>query len=132
MTADASARPIVQLRGITKSFGRVRANVDVDFDVYPGEIVGLLGENGAGKTTLMNVLFGLLQPDQGEIKVAGRRLAQHTPADAISAGISMVHQHFMLVPALTIAENLVLGHEPRAGLLLDIREAADVVRRLAS
>jgi simple sugar transport system ATP-binding protein len=97
------------MRHIGKSFPGVVANADVDFDVRPGEVHALLGENGAGKSTLMNILIGLYQPDAGEIRVAGRPITLRKPADAIAAGIGMVHQHFKLVNAFTVAENLHLG-----------------------
>ncbi|MEW6580717.1 MAG: ABC transporter ATP-binding protein [Chloroflexota bacterium] len=99
----------VQMRGITKRFPGVTANQDVDLDLYAGEVHGLLGENGAGKTTLMNVLFGLYQPDAGEIRVRGEAVAIRSPADAIAQGIGMVHQHFKLVPPFTVTENVILG-----------------------
>ncbi|MGH3682114.1 MAG: ATP-binding cassette domain-containing protein, partial [Natronosporangium sp.] len=87
------------------------ANDHIDLTVEPGEIHALLGENGAGKSTLMNVLYGLVQPDQGEIVIDGRRVECHSPLDAIGAGIGMVHQHFMLVPVFTVTENVMLGAE---------------------
>lgn len=99
----------VEMRGIVKRFPGVLANDHIDFHVLPGEVHALLGENGAGKTTLMNILAGLYRPDEGEIYLNGKRVSFHSPRDAIQAGIGMVHQHFMLVPALTVAENLVLG-----------------------
>jgi len=102
--------PAFEMRGITKRFPGVVANDRVTFAAMPGEVHALLGENGAGKSTLMNVLSGLYQPDEGEIYVHGRRVAFHSPRDAIDAGIGMVHQHFMLVPSQTVAENIVLGH----------------------
>lgn len=102
----------LELRGITKRFPGVVANDDVNLTLRSGEIVGLLGENGAGKSTLMNILYGLYAADEGEILIDGDPVDLASPADAIAAGIGMVHQHFMLVPVLTVAENLVLGVEP--------------------
>ena len=101
----------LELRGITKRFPGVVANEGVDLVVQPGEIHGLLGENGAGKTTLMNVLYGLYQPDEGEILIDDKPVQFSGPADAIAAGIGMVHQHFMLVPVFTVTENIMLGVE---------------------
>ncbi len=101
----------LELRGITKRFGSLVANDHIDLRVAPGEIRGLLGENGAGKTTLMNVLYGLIQPDSGEILLDGVPVQIHSPRDAINAKIGMVHQHFMLVPVFTVAENVALGVE---------------------
>jgi ABC-type uncharacterized transport system ATPase subunit len=102
----------LELRGITKRFGGLVANDHIDLVVQPGEIRALLGENGAGKTTLMNVLYGLVQPDEGEILLDDEPVAIHSPRDAIRARIGMVHQHFMLVPVFTVAENVTLGSEP--------------------
>jgi ABC-type uncharacterized transport system ATPase subunit len=107
----------LELRGITKRFPGVVANRDVDLTIEPGEIHALLGENGAGKTTLMNVLFGLYQPDEGEIYIDGKHVTFHDPGDAIAAGIGMVHQHFMLVPVFTVTENVMLGVESVRGPL---------------
>jgi general nucleoside transport system ATP-binding protein len=101
----------LELRGITKHFGSLVANDHIDLRVAAGEIRGLLGENGAGKTTLMNVLYGLVQPDEGEILIDGKQVTIHSPKDAINAKIGMVHQHFMLVPVFTVAENVALGVE---------------------
>ena len=101
----------LELRGITKRFGSLVANDHIDLTVAPGEIRGLLGENGAGKTTLMNILYGLVQPDEGEIAIDGQPVQIHSPRDAINARIGMVHQHFMLVPVFTVAENVALGVE---------------------
>jgi general nucleoside transport system ATP-binding protein len=102
----------LELRGITKRFGSLVANDHIDLVIQPGEIRALLGENGAGKTTLMNVLYGLIQPDEGEILLDDKPVAIHSPRDAIRARIGMVHQHFMLVPVFTVAENVTLGAEP--------------------
>ncbi len=120
--------PIVELRGITKLFPGVVANDRVDIKFYPGEVHALLGENGAGKTTLMNILYGLYPPDAGQILVQGKSRTIHNPNDALSLGIGMVHQHFMLVPPFSVAENIVLGHEPRKNrYFLDMEKAiADV------
>ncbi|ALG89585.1 MULTISPECIES: ABC transporter ATP-binding protein [Actibacterium] len=102
----------IELRGVTKRFGEVVANADVNLTIRAGEVLGLLGENGAGKSTLMNVLSGLYRPDEGEILIDGEPARFEGPGDAIRAGIGMVHQHFMLVPVFTVAENVVLGVEP--------------------
>ena len=126
-----SETPALELRGITKRFGTLVANRSVDFELRRGEIHALLGENGAGKSTLMNVLYGLHQPDEGQILLNGEPVSIDSPRRAISLGIGMVHQHFMLVPVMTVAENLVLGAEPRQGPLLDYRAAATRVRELS-
>jgi general nucleoside transport system ATP-binding protein len=126
MTEPASAtRPsALEMRGVTKRFPGVLANDHIDLEVRRGEIHALLGENGAGKTTLMNILYGLVTPDEGEILVNGEPVTIHSPADAIRRGISMVHQHFMLVPVLTVAENILLGEEPMANPIFLDRHAA--------
>jgi ABC-type uncharacterized transport system ATPase subunit len=105
----------LELRGITKRFGDLVANDHIDITVEPGEVHALLGENGAGKSTLMNQLYGLLQPDEGEILVDGVPRVFRSPRDAIAAGIGMVHQHFMLIPVFTVAENIALGAEETRG-----------------
>ena len=118
------------MRGITKRFGDLVANDHIDLTVEPGEVHALLGENGAGKSTLMNQLYGLLQPDEGEILVDGEPKTFRSPRDAIAAGIGMVHQHFMLVPVFTVAENIALGaEETRLGPLgwLDRRRSRRAV-----
>ncbi|MEA2281209.1 MAG: ral nucleoside transport system ATP-binding protein [Solirubrobacteraceae bacterium] len=128
MPGDA---PALELRGITKRFGSLTANDAVDFELRRGEIHALLGENGAGKSTLMNVLYGLHQPDEGEIRLDGQPVQIDSPRRAIGLGIGMVHQHFMLVPVMTVAENLVLGSEPRKGPLLDLASAAARTREIS-
>ena len=121
----------LRLRGITKRFGGLVANDSIDLDISPGEIHCLLGENGAGKTTLMNVLYGLLQPDEGTISIDGVEHVPANPREAIAAGIGMVHQHFMLIDVFTVAENLILGREDSTGGLLNMGEARRTVRRLS-
>ena len=111
--------PVMQLTGITKHFGGLAANEHVDFTLFPGEIHALVGENGAGKSTLMNIVYGILRPDSGEIRIRDERVEFGSPADAIERGIGMVHQHFMLVPSFSIAENITLGAEPRKARLFD-------------
>ena len=101
----------VEMRGITKTFGSVVANRDVDLDLRHGEILALLGENGAGKSTLMNILTGVLRPDGGEILINGARVSMKSPGDALALGIAMIYQHFKLVKPFTVAENIVLGME---------------------
>jgi general nucleoside transport system ATP-binding protein len=122
----------LEIRGLTKRFGALTANDSIDLTVEPAEIHCLLGENGAGKSTLMNMLYGLLDPDAGEILLEGKPVHFKTPGDAIDAGIGMVHQHFMLVPVFTVAENVMLGREQTRGLgVLDRAKAAELVRDLS-
>ncbi|MBT9252428.1 MAG: ATP-binding cassette domain-containing protein [Brockia lithotrophica] len=122
--------PLVELRRITKRFGDLVANDAVDLTLYPGEVLALLGENGAGKTTLMNVLYGLYRPDSGEIRVRGRVVRLEGPDEAIRLGIGMVHQHFQLVDAFTVLENVVLGREPSARGWFDRRKAEEELEAL--
>ena len=123
---------VVQMKGITKVYPNgVAANQGVDFNLRKGEIHALMGENGAGKSTLMKMLFGLEQPTSGEIWVNGEKLNLSSPSVAISHGIGMVHQHFMLVPSLTVAENMVLGMAPRKGLFLDHQKAVEITKEYA-
>src|SRR5689334_5490614 len=105
--------PAILMQGIDKSFGAIQANRGASLEVLPGEIHALVGENGAGKSTLMRILGGLMKPDAGKVEVNGRDATGWSTNDAIAAGIGIVHQHFMLVPTLTVAENLVLGCEPK-------------------
>ncbi|MFT4081877.1 MAG: ABC transporter ATP-binding protein [Nocardioides sp.] len=122
----------LEIQGLTKRFGDFTANDHIDLTIEPGEIHCLLGENGAGKSTLMNMLYGLISPTEGDVLVDGRPLRLDGPADAIAAGIGMVHQHFMLVPVFTVAENVMLGRESVRGLgVLDRRAAAARVRELS-
>jgi len=119
----------LELKGLTRRFGTFTANDSIDLTVEPGEIHCLLGENGAGKSTLMNMLYGLLAPTEGEILLDGEPVHFASPGDAIAAGIGMVHQHFMLVPVFTVAENVMLGREQTRGLgVLDRKKAAAMVR----
>src|SRR6476646_8316644 len=105
------AQAAIELIGINKSFGAVRANRDINLEVTRGTIHGIVGENGAGKSTLMSILFGFYQADSGEIRIDGKEMRIASPTDAIRAGIGMVHQHFMLVGKFTVLENIVLGTE---------------------
>jgi len=122
---------MLEMRGITKRFPGVIANEDVNFDVYGGEVHTLLGENGAGKSTLMNVLYGLYPPDEGTIRIDGELVDLDTPSAAIEHGIGMVHQHFMLVPTLTVAENVALGLKSSRGFLTDLDVVSKRITELA-
>ena len=133
MTGESASVPALEMRGITKRYPGVVANDHIDLEVRRGEIHALLGENGAGKTTLMNVLYGLARPNEGQILLDGKPVQIAGPSDAIARGISMVHQHFMLVPVLSVAENVVLGAETMArGPFLDSREASKRIAALAA
>jgi general nucleoside transport system ATP-binding protein len=133
-SATAPSRPVVlEMRGITKRYPGVLANDHIDLELRDGEILALLGENGAGKTTLMNILYGLVTPDEGEILLNGEPIQITEPADAIARGIGMVHQHFMLVPVFTVAENISLGQEPMANrYFLDRKAASKRIRELGT
>jgi simple sugar transport system ATP-binding protein len=127
------AAPVLELRGITKQFPGVLANDHIDLDLRRGEVHALLGENGAGKSTLMNILYGLSKPDEGQIVLDGKPVNFSSAKDAIGMGIGMVHQHFMLIPVMTVAENIVLGTEPtEAGIVLDYGAARERVREIAT
>ncbi|NUQ19765.1 MAG: ATP-binding cassette domain-containing protein, partial [Gemmatimonadaceae bacterium] len=141
--AAASTSPAIRMRDVVKTFGSVVANRGASLEVAHGEIHALVGENGAGKSTLMRILSGMYAPDAGSVEVAGSRsigesgtatlrdVTGWSTAQAIDAGVGMVHQHFMLVPPLTVAENVVLGREPKSGMQLDRRAAETAVRELA-
>ncbi|MEU6425846.1 ABC transporter ATP-binding protein [Microbispora sp. NPDC046973] len=132
MTAATVTEPAVELTGITKRFPGVVANSDIHLRVAKGHIHAIVGENGAGKSTLMKILYGMQRPDEGVIRVNGSPVGFHTPADAISAGIGMVHQHFMLADNLTVLENVVLGSEPRrGGLALDFAAARKKIKEIS-
>jgi simple sugar transport system ATP-binding protein len=124
--------PVLELSNITKRFPGVLANDHIDLTLNQGEILAMLGENGAGKTTLMNILYGLYQPDEGEIKVRGEKIIVRSPTDAIKAGIGMVPQHFMLIPVFTVTENVMLGEETlKTGGFLDRQTAAERIRQIS-
>jgi ABC-type uncharacterized transport system ATPase subunit len=120
---------VLEARGITKRFPGVVANDHIDFEIRAGEIHAILGENGAGKTTLMKILFGLLQPDEGEVYIHGQPVTFHSPLDAIHMGIGMVHQNRKLIPAHTVIENIILGH-PKAGTVPDLRRTRDELEEI--
>lgn len=123
----------LELRGITKRFGALTANDSINLKVESGEIHAILGENGAGKSTLMNIVYGLLSPDEGSIWVDGKEITIDSPLDALAAGIGMVHQHFMLIPVFTVAENIVLGHEKVKGPgFLDLESARKEIARVSA
>ncbi|MFH0778421.1 MAG: ABC transporter ATP-binding protein [Candidatus Eisenbacteria bacterium] len=129
---SASSLPFVRMEGVSKAFALVRANDCVELEVLEGEIHAIVGENGAGKSTLMRILYGLYRADSGRILIRGKPVDFKSPADAISRGVGMVHQHFMLIPPLTVAENVVLGSEPvRARVVLDMKGARRRIRELS-
>ena len=126
------AEKLIQLKGISKEFSGVLANDNINLDIKKGEIHAIIGENGAGKSTLMNILYGLYQPTGGEILYKGERVKINSPLDAIKLGIGMVHQHFMLVPSFTVAENIVLGTEPRKNkIFMDYNKAVAITEELS-
>ncbi|HRD99777.1 MAG TPA: ATP-binding cassette domain-containing protein, partial [Ilumatobacteraceae bacterium] len=122
----------LQLEQVSKRFGDVVANDRIDLSVHAGEIHAIVGENGAGKSTLMSILFGLVTPDDGSIVVRGEPVQFRSALDAIAAGLGMVHQSFQLFPTMTVAENVVYGHEPRKGWFLDRAAATERVAALAA
>ena len=128
-----SERPqVLEMRHITKRFPGIVANDDVSFDLFEGEVHALLGENGAGKSTLMNILYGLYHADEGEILIKGKPVRLGSPSASIGAGVGMVHQHFMLIPVMTVAENIVLAEEPtRGGIVFDVHEAERRVQEIS-
>ncbi|MDL1900337.1 ATP-binding cassette domain-containing protein, partial [Anaerolineae bacterium CFX9] len=139
MTATTSSgapspdKPVVlEVRGLTKAFPGVLACDHIDLALYKGEVLGLLGENGAGKSTLMNLIYGLYSPDEGEIFINGEPVIIHNPNDAIRRGIGMVHQHFQLVPVLTVTENIMLGNETVNGPFLNRRAARKRILEIAA
>lgn len=123
-------QPVITLSGVTKRYPGVVANRDVELTVMPAEVHAVVGENGAGKSTLMKIIYGMVLPDEGTIRIDGQDTHFRSPKDAIDAGIGMVHQHFMLADNLTVLENVVLGYEPRSGLEIDFGAAADRIREL--
>ena len=122
---------LLQVKNVTKSFGSVIANNDISFEVAAGEIVALLGENGAGKSTLVKSVFGLVRPDEGEIYIDGNQMAPGDTAAVIASGVGMVHQHFKLVPVMSVTENIILGDEPKNGLFVNVKKAEQKVRELS-
>ncbi len=131
MNEKEKPTPVLEMRDVTKRFPGVLANDHVDLELYPGEVLSLLGENGAGKSTLMNVLVGLYRQDEGEIYVRGKRVEIHSPSDADALGIGMVHQNFMLIPKMTVAENIILGlHD--LDFILDMEEIHERIRDISA
>ncbi len=121
----------LELRGVSKSFGNLIANDQINLKVGKGEIHAILGENGAGKSTLMNIVYGLLQPDSGEILVDDQTVKIYEPSDAIKHGIGMVHQHFMLIPVFTVAENIALGREKSKFGIMSLAEIKTKIKKLS-
>ncbi|MGQ9907314.1 MAG: ABC transporter ATP-binding protein [Candidatus Flexifilum sp.] len=130
-TPQNRGTPVLEVRGLTKRFPGVLANDHIDLALYKGEVLGLLGENGAGKSTLMNIIYGLYAPDEGGIYLNGEHVTIHNPSDAIRRGIGMVHQHFQLVPVLTVTENIMLGSETVVGPFLNRRAARARILEIA-
>jgi simple sugar transport system ATP-binding protein len=127
-----ASAPAIRLEGVTKRYPGVVANKDVDLTVQAAEVHAVVGENGAGKSTLMKIIYGMVRPDEGTIEIDGAPVSFRTPKDAIDAGIGMVHQHFMLADNLTVLENVILGSEPRTGMMIDFDEAAERITRLGN
>ena len=126
-------QPIVEFSHVTMDFPGIRANDDVNLSIRKGEIFALVGENGAGKSTLMNILYGILTPTSGQVRIKGEEISRFNPKTAMSKGVGMVHQHFMLVPSFTVAQNIVMSREPRkAGILFDEAAANEAVRNLTA
>jgi len=128
--SEGGPAPILEVRGVTKTFPGVVANEDVNLTLHRGQVLCLLGENGAGKSTIVNVVFGLYQPDAGDVWLRGEHVDFKSSRDAIAAGIGMVHQHFQLIPVFTVVENVVLGDEPTKGRRLDLDSARHRIREL--
>jgi simple sugar transport system ATP-binding protein len=122
---------LIEAKNLTKKFPGVLANDNVSLTLEKGEIVALLGENGAGKSTLVKMIYGLYGSDSGELFIKGKKVDFHSPADAIAKGIGMVHQHFQLVPVMTVAENIVLGAEKTKGIKFDLDAAEKEVAELS-
>ncbi len=125
------AQNIIELKNIVKRFGKVVANNNINLAVQKGEVHAIVGENGAGKSTLMKILYGLYHPDEGEIILNGEKIQKNSPKNAVKHGIGMVHQHFMLIPPLTVAENVILGMETRSGIFIDLDTANKKIRQLS-
>jgi len=131
VSVQSDRPPMLEMRGITKRFPGVIANDNVSFDVRQGEVHTLLGENGAGKSTLMKILYGLYHPDEGDVMLNGERVLLHSPSDAIAHRIGMIHQHFMLVSSLTVAENVALGLTSSRGPLTDLKQVSKKITELS-
>ena len=131
MPAVLDENIVLEMRNIVKQFPKVLANNNINIKLKKGEILSLLGENGAGKSTLMNILYGLIKPTSGQIFLNGEEVSFTSPKDAITRGLGMVHQHFMLVETLTVTENIILGSEPGSGGLIDYRKARQEVKKLS-
>ena len=122
---------VIKLEHITREFPGVLANDDVSLEIHRGEVFALVGENGAGESTLMNIIYGIFPPTDGSVYIRGKKVETFSPKNAIDMGIGMVHQHFMLVPSFTVAQNIVMSREPRrAGLFFDNRRAEEITREL--